>query len=40
MAKKRPLECLIGLGEKRNRSVNYLGIEAISKHLNWAEKKE
>ena len=39
-AKKRLLERLISLGEQRDRSVNYLVIEAISEYLDRVEKKK
>ncbi|MFC2099586.1 hypothetical protein ACFLSF_01995 [Candidatus Bipolaricaulota bacterium] len=32
-------ESLVGVGERRDRSVNYLVIEAISEYLDRAEKK-
>ncbi|MCK4570716.1 hypothetical protein KAT84_02075 [Candidatus Bipolaricaulota bacterium] len=36
---KKPVERLIALGEKRDRSVNYLVVEAILQYLNREEKK-
>jgi len=36
---KKPVERLIALGEKRNRSVNYLVIEAILQHLEREEQE-
>lgn len=35
----RAMERLIALGEKRDRSINYLAIEAILEYLNREEKK-
>ena len=35
----RPVERLIKLGDKRDRSVNYLVVEAIIEYLNREEKK-
>ncbi|MGB2984050.1 MAG: hypothetical protein WBC63_09385 [Candidatus Bipolaricaulia bacterium] len=39
-AKKHLLERLISLGEQRDRSVNYLVIEAICDYLDRVEKKK
>ena len=36
---KKPVERLIKLGEKRDRSVNYLVVEAILQYLNREEPK-
>ena len=36
--KQRPVERLIKLGEKRDRSVNYLVVEAIMEYLDREEK--
>lgn len=36
---EKPVESLIKLSEKRNRSVNYLVVEAILEYLNREEKK-
>jgi len=36
---KKPVERLIALGEKRDRSVNYLVVEAILQYLDREEKK-
>ena len=36
---RRPVERLIALAEKRDRSVNYLVVEAILEYLRWEEKK-
>ena len=36
---QRPIERLIELGKKRDRSVNYLVIEAIFDYLNHEEAK-
>ena len=36
---QRPVERLIKLGEKKDRSVNYLVVEAILEHLRREEKK-
>ena len=38
--KERLWERLVGIGERRDRSVNYLVIEAISEYLDRAEKKK
>jgi len=38
--KKRPVERLIKLSEKRGRSINYLVVDAILQYLDRAEKKE
>ena len=38
--KLRLVERLIKLGEKRDRSVNYLVVEAILAYLNREEKKQ
>ncbi|MFC2099428.1 CopG family ribbon-helix-helix protein [Candidatus Bipolaricaulota bacterium] len=35
--KKRPVERLIKLGEKRDRSVNYLVVEAVVQYLEREE---
>lgn len=37
--KERPVERLIALGEKQDRSVNYLVVEAMIQYLNREEKK-
>ena len=37
--KKQPVERLINLGEKRDRSVNYLIVEAILQYLEQEEPK-
>lgn len=37
--KERPVERLIKLGEKKDRSVNYLVVEAILEYLKREEKK-
>ena len=36
---KKPVERLIALGEKRDRSVNYLVVEAILQYLEREEKR-
>ena len=36
---KKPVERLIALGKKRDRSVNYLVVEAIVQYLDREEKK-
>ena len=36
----RPIERLIKLGEKRDRSVNYLAVEAILEYVEREERKE
>ena len=36
---QKPVERLMKLGEKRDRSVNYLVVEAILKYLKREEKK-
>ena len=36
---KKPVERLIALGAKRDRSVNYLVVEAILSYLNREEKQ-
>ncbi|MBE0635255.1 hypothetical protein IH601_04600 [Candidatus Bipolaricaulota bacterium] len=36
---KQPVERLIRLGERRDRSVNYLVVEAILQYLDREEKK-
>ena len=36
---EKPVERLIRLGNKRDRSVNYLVVEAILEYLNREEKK-
>jgi len=36
---QRPVERLIALGKKRDRSVNYLVVEAIIEFLDQEEKK-
>lgn len=38
-AAEKPVERLIKLGEKRDRTVNYLVAEAILEYLNKEEKK-
>lgn len=35
----RPVERLISLGEKRDRSINYLVVDAIIQYLEREEKK-
>ena len=35
----KPVERLIALGEKRDRSINYLVVEAIIQYLDREEKK-
>ena len=37
---QRPVERLIKLGEKQDRSINYLVVEAILEHLKREERKE
>jgi len=37
---EKPVQCLIELAEKRDRSVNYLVVEAILEYLNREEKKQ
>jgi len=37
--KERPVERLINLGKKKDRSVNYLVVEAILEYLKREEKK-
>ena len=37
--KVRPIERLVNLGKKRDRSVNYLVVEAIFEYLKREEKK-
>jgi len=37
--KERPVERLIKLGKKKDRSVNYLVVEAILEYLEREEKK-
>lgn len=37
--KRNPVERLIKLGDKRDRSVNYLVVEAILEYLRREEKK-
>lgn len=37
--KQRPVERLIKLGEKKDRSVNYFVVEAIMEYLDREEKK-
>jgi len=37
--KRRPIERLIKLGEKTDRSINHLVVEAILKYLDREEKK-
>lgn len=37
--KLKPVERLIALGKKRDRSVNYLVVEAILEYLDREEKK-
>ena len=36
---KRPVERLIALGKKRDRSINYLVVEAILSYLDREEKR-
>lgn len=36
---EKPVERLIKLGEKRDRSVNYLAVEAILEYLKREERK-
>ena len=36
---KRPVERLIKLGEKRDRSINYMVVNAIIEYLDREEKK-
>jgi len=36
---QKPVERLIDLGKKRDRSINYLVVEAIIKYLDREEKK-
>ena len=36
---ERPVERLLGLAEKKDRSVNYLVVEAILQYLKQEEKK-
>jgi len=36
---ERPVERLIKLGEKRDRSINYLAVEAIFEYLKREEKR-
>ncbi len=36
---QKPVERLIKLGEKKDRSVNYLVVQAIIEYLNREEKK-
>ena len=36
---EKPVERLITLGNKRERSINYLVVEAIMEYLNREEKK-
>ena len=36
---EKPIEKLSKLGEKRDRSMNYLAVEAILEYLNREEKK-
>ena len=36
---KRPVERLIALGKKRDRSINYLVVEAMLSYLDREEKK-
>jgi len=36
---EKPVERLIKLGEKRDRSINYLVVEAMLEYLNREEKK-
>ena len=35
----KPVERLVKLGEKRDRSINYLVVEAIIQYLNREEKR-
>lgn len=37
---EKPVERLMKLGEKRERSINYLVVEAILEYLKREEKKE
>ena len=37
--KQRPIERLKKIGEKRDRSINYLVVEAILQYLNREERK-
>lgn len=37
---ERPVERLIKLGEKRDRSINYLVVDAILQYLDREEKKD
>ena len=37
--KQKPIERLIKLGERKDRSVNYLVVEAILEYLDLEEKK-
>ena len=37
---QKPVERLIKLGEKKDRSVNYLVVEAILEYLDREEKKD
>ena len=37
---KRPVERLIKLGEKRDRSINYMVVNAIIEYLDREEKKD
>jgi len=37
---QKPVERLIKLGEKKNRSINYLVVDAILQYLKREEKKE
>jgi len=36
---EKPVERLIQLGEKRDRSINYMVVDAIIQYLNREEKK-
>jgi len=36
---EKPVERLIRLGNKRDRSINYMAVEAILEYLNREEKK-
>ena len=38
-SKQRPVERLIKQGEKKDRSINYLAVEAIMEYLDREEKK-
>ena len=36
---EKPVERLMGLGNKKDRSINYMVVEAILEYLNREEKK-